>query len=75
MLVTDGYLGKYDTLTLKSGEGFEQVFEADYWQDNAPYAYFGAPGGDTIQGSYTVDKRAFSDYSGHLNIYCNAPDR
>lgn len=67
VLVIDGYLGLYDTLKLRSGEGNEQVFEADYWQAEFNYAYFGT-GGDTVSGAYTIDNRGLSDYSGHLTV-------
>ncbi|MGI2336173.1 MAG: hypothetical protein ACRKGH_05970 [Dehalogenimonas sp.] len=68
ILVVDGYLGLYDTLKLRSGEGYEQTFEADYWQEEFNYAYFGASGGDTITGTYGIDNRGFSAYKGQLTI-------
>lgn len=68
VLVADGYMGLYDTLKLRSGEGFEQVFEADFWQEEFNYAYFGINGGDTVTGKYTIDNRGFSAYSGQLSV-------
>ncbi|MDV2988765.1 MAG: hypothetical protein P3T54_01200 [Dehalogenimonas sp.] len=66
ILVGDGYLGLYDTLKLRPGESYDQVFEADYWQSEFNYAYFGD--GDSVTGTYTIDNRGFSNYAEHLTI-------
>ena len=65
IFVFDGYMGTYDTLTVKSGE-FEQTvedvnWERDYWSTAVNW-------GEKAYFSYEVDNRRFSTYSTDIEV-------
>lgn len=69
IFVFDGYMGLYDSLSVK-GTDFPQEITEDQWQQQDRY---GMPGinignGGEVSFSYKVDNRRFSSYTADINI-------
>ena len=66
IFIFDGYVGIYDTVYVTTGE-YPQEIGPDFWQDQSPrYAYpyqTGVKWGDSVQFSYEINNRLFSNYS------------
>jgi len=61
VFVVDGYMGVYDTISVKSGET-KQVFQADFWSQPFAQASVGASTREVITFTYQVDNRWPSNY-------------
>ena len=67
IFVFDGYMGVYDTLTMKSGE-YEQKMEADFWLRPYNQASMGVERGGKVLFHYEVDNRQFSEYTADVEV-------
>lgn len=68
IFIFDGYMGFYDTLTVKSGEYPDQKIEADQWTQR--YADFSTAvnWGEKAFFYYEVDNRRFSSYTADIEV-------
>jgi hypothetical protein len=70
IFVVDGYMGRYDTLTMSAGEQ-EQRIEPQQWIDQVKYGYpsqFYAAKVGVLPFSYEVDNRRFSSYQADITV-------
>jgi hypothetical protein len=58
IFVFDGYLGVYDSATVKTGERTEEI-KADSWQERSPH-YISSRADQSVFFSYHVDNRWFT---------------
>jgi len=65
IFIFDGYMGVYDTLTVKSGEEERKIedatWERDYWSTAVNW-------GEKAYFSYEVDNRRFSTYMADIEV-------
>jgi hypothetical protein len=70
IFVFDGYMGVYDSLTVKSGEQ-EQKFEADMWPQQGRDMYIASASverGGRVDFTYEIDNRWFSGYAADVAV-------
>ena len=70
IFIFDGYMGIYDSLTIKTGE-YPQTIEADQWAQQNRYGYSpsaGADWGSLAYFTYEVDNRRFSSYMADVTV-------
>jgi hypothetical protein len=70
IFVFDGYMGIYDTLTVKSGE-MPLVITADQWQVRGDSGYLPSTSaiyGENVTFSYQLDNHRFSSYQTDISI-------
>jgi len=65
IFIFDGYMGTYDTLTVKSGEHEQKIednnWERDYWSAEVNW-------GEKTYFYYEVDNRRFSSYTADIEV-------
>ena len=67
IFIFDGYMGIYDTLSIKSGE-FPQKIEADQWARQEKRSSASVERGGKIDFTYEVDNRQFSSYTADIEV-------
>ena len=70
IFIFDGYMGVYDSLTVKTGEQ-EQKFEADQWQQMARYGGTTSASverGSKVDFNYEIDNHWFSGYAADVAV-------
>lgn len=67
IFIFDGYMGVYDSLTIKAGE-YEQKMEADFWLQPYNQASIGVERGGKVFCHYEVDNRQFSEYAVDVEV-------
>jgi hypothetical protein len=68
VFVFDGYMGRYDTIRIDTGE-FTQEIAPDYWrQGRSEFASVGVTGGDKATFRYEIANRRFITYQTALEV-------
>jgi hypothetical protein len=67
IFIFDGYMGVYDTITVKSGE-YEQKMEADFWLQPYNQASASVERSGKVFFRYEVDNRQFSEYAADVEV-------
>jgi hypothetical protein len=67
IFIFDGYMGLYDSLTVKSQE-IPNKFEADFWVRPYNQASAWVEHGGTMRFNYEVDNRRFSAYQADIEV-------
>ena len=68
IFIFDGYMGVYDSLTVKAGEYPDQKIEADQWLLKYRDFSTAVEWGGKAFFSYEVDNRWFSDYTADVEV-------